>query len=128
MPSLLGSNRRVLVVDDYHDGADSLVLMVRAMGAHAEAVYDGESAIKILGAFRPDVVLLDIAMPGLSGHEIARAIRETPGFERVCLIAVSGWGSEADRQKSADSGFDAHLVKPLDLSALESLLVELTSR
>jgi PAS domain S-box-containing protein len=117
--------RRILVVDDNKDSADSLGMMLRVMGNEVRTAYDGPSALETAKEFRPAVVLLDIGLPGMSGHEVARKMRETPEVQEALLIAQTGWGQEEDRLRSTEAGFDAHLVKPLDLAALQSLLAKL---
>jgi CheY-like chemotaxis protein len=115
-------SRRVLVVDDSRDGADSLGLILQALGAHPSVVYDGESALALLPTFQPDIVLLDIGMPGLNGYDVARRIRAERAFDRIVLVAVTGYGLEEDRRRCAEAGFDHHLVKPLEVDALERVL------
>jgi CheY-like chemotaxis protein len=116
---------RVLVVDDHPDTADGLVVMLGLIGAEGRAVYDGETALTLLSAFVPDLILLDIGMPGLDGYDVARLIRSYPGFERVPLVAVSGWTTDDDRRRGVEAGFDVYLAKPLDLNRVRSLLVSL---
>jgi CheY-like chemotaxis protein len=117
---------RVLVVDDNVDAADSVALMLQALGADALAAYDGSSAIELARTKRPQVVLLDIGMPGMDGHETAAHIRAhpvEPGGDRVRLIALTGWAQPEDRHRSERAGFDMHLVKPVELDALIEALV-----
>jgi PAS domain S-box-containing protein len=114
--------RRVLVVDDNHDAADSLGTLLRLLGADVHIVYSGPDALEALAAYQPAVVLLDIGMPGMDGYEVAQRIREQPAFQDVTLIALTGWGQEADRNRTQAAGFDYHLIKPADVSALETLL------
>jgi PAS domain S-box-containing protein len=114
---------RVLVVDDNQDAAESLAMLLQSLGAAAHVVNSGAAALAALDAFRPDVVLLDIGMPGMDGYEVAQRIRQQPQFNAVKLIAVTGWGLEADRRSSRASGFDHHLTKPIDIAALQDLLV-----
>ena len=114
--------RRVLVVDDNPDAADSLALLLRLAGQDARPAYDGPSALKLAAELRPDVVFLDIGMPGMDGYEAARRFRQMPGFADVLLVALTGWGQEEDRRRSAEAGFDRHLVKPVEPADLEGLL------
>jgi signal transduction histidine kinase/ActR/RegA family two-component response regulator len=114
--------RRVLVVDDNVDAADSLVLLLRVSGQEVRVAYDGPTALLIAEAFRPQLVLLDIGMPGMDGYAVAQRLRRQPGLEGVTLVAVTGWGQEEDRQRSHEAGFDHHLVKPADPAALQRLL------
>ena len=97
-------------------------LMLRMLGVEVRVVYSGEAALEMLSGWRPQAVLLDIGMPGMSGHQVARRIRQLPGLEGVTLIAITGWGQAEDRQRSADSGFDHHLVKPVGVELLTDLL------
>jgi CheY-like chemotaxis protein len=109
--------RRILVVDDNRDVASSLAVVLELMGHQVETVNDGLAAIEKAVAFHPDVILLDIGMPGLNGYEVARRIREQ-GQEGLVLVALTGWGQEEDRRLSHEAGFDVHLVKPVDMDAL----------
>jgi CheY-like chemotaxis protein len=117
--------RRVLVVDDNHDAADSLGLLLELIGADVKVVYNGPDALKALETYKPSVILLDIGMPEMDGHEVARRIRSRREAGEVTLIALTGWGQEQDRKLSQIAGFDHHLIKPADLRALETLLVSL---
>jgi len=114
--------RRVLVVDDHPDNADSLSVLLQLMGHEVSTAYDGEGALRLAESFRPEVVLIDIAMPKLSGHDVGRRIREREWGKDVLLIAVSGWGQTRDRNTSREAGFDHHLVKPADPAVLRELL------
>jgi PAS domain S-box-containing protein len=116
------ASRRVLVVDDNRDAADSLTLMLGSMGHDVRTAYDGAEAIRIAGEYLPDIVMLDIGLPGVNGHDAARTIRETPWGKRTVLIAVTGWGQDADRIRTRDSGFDHHLVKPVSPEAIRELV------
>jgi PAS domain S-box-containing protein len=120
--------RRVLVVDDNRDAADSLGTLLELLGADVRVVYNGPEAIEALDTYHPSVVLLDIGMPGMDGYEVARRIRELSEPHDVTLIALSGWGQEEARQLSQRAGFDYHLVKPADASTLESVLISLEAR
>jgi PAS domain S-box-containing protein len=114
--------QRILVVDDNRDVADSLLMLLQFLGADVYAVYDGPSALKALAVYRPSIVFLDIGMPGMDGHEVARQVRQMPEFREVVLIAMTGWGQEEDRRRSKATGFDHHLVKPVNADALQALL------
>ncbi len=119
------SHRRVLVVDDNRDAADSLAMLLELLGAEVRVVYCGEDALTLLESYRPAVVLLDIGMPGMDGYEVARQIRNGTQVPEVTLIALTGWGQEADRNRSQRAGFDHHLIKPADVHALETLLASI---
>jgi CheY-like chemotaxis protein len=93
-------------------------------GHEVRTLANGAAAVAKAASFQPDAVLLDIGMPGMNGYEVARRLRELPGAEAMCLIAMTGYGSDADRLRSAESGFDHHLVKPLDFAKLEALLAK----
>jgi signal transduction histidine kinase len=122
---LSASSRRILVVDDNHDAADTMSMMLRLRGHDVKTSYDGVEALQAAGEFRPDVVLLDIGLPGLSGYETARCIRREPWGRRMALVAVTGWGQREDRRRSSEAGFDFHIVKPVDPASLMSLLSSL---
>lgn len=107
-------SRRVLVVDDNLDGAESLATLLNIHGFAVRTAQDGPTALATADEFRPDVVLLDIGLPKLNGYEVAQRLRERPEFGNVRLIALTGWGQEADRNRSRAAGFDLHLVKPVD--------------
>ena len=114
--------RRILIVDDSRDGGESMTVLLRVLGAEVELVHSGRAALEAVGAFKPDVVLLDIGMPGMDGYEVARRIRANSDHRGVMLIALTGWGQEEDRQRSAAAGFNHHLVKPADIDQLRQLL------
>ena len=127
-PAQLTGNRRVLVVDDNQDAANSLSLMLRFMGNETKTAYDGIEAINMAASFRPHLILLDIGMPRLNGYDTARQIRQQPWGKDVVLVALTGWGQDDDRRKSDDAGFDSHVVKPIQLETLETLLSSLASQ
>jgi CheY-like chemotaxis protein len=115
---------RVLVVDDNQDAADTLAAFLELLGVQVRTVHSGPEVVPAADAFAPDVVLLDIGLPGMDGYEVARALRAHPRLAQVQLIALTGWGSEQDRRRALDAGFDRHLTKPVDLGKLEELLRE----
>jgi CheY-like chemotaxis protein len=106
--------RRVLIADDNLDAAISLAILLRYDGHDVRTVHDGPSAVRAAEAFQPQVALLDIGMPGLNGYQVAARIRAAPGGSEVCLIALTGWGQAADKDKAYAAGFDVHLTKPAD--------------
>jgi two-component system CheB/CheR fusion protein len=121
-PPTTGSRKRVLVADDNTDAADSLAQLLRERGHEVAVAYDGLAALHRAEAFRPDVAVLDLGMPGLTGHEVARRLRQRTDLGRVRLVALTGWGQEEDRRTSLAAGFDLHLVKPLDPADLPLVL------
>ena len=116
--------RRVLVVDDNGDSADSLALLLRLDGHETAVAYNGAEAVRMAESFRPDVAVLDIGLPILTGHHVARLIRAQPWGRAMVLIALTGWGQGEDRRKSAETGIDLHLVKPADPDELRRLIAE----
>jgi PAS domain S-box-containing protein len=111
------TRRRVLVVDDNIDSAESMSALLEMQGHEVHAVYDGPSALTAAGTFRPDVVLLDLGLPGMSGLEVCRALR-AQGFAGTRIVAMTGYGTGKDRLRTEEAGFDAHLVKPVDIAML----------
>jgi len=118
-------NFRVLVVDDNQDAAETLAMLLEFMGNTVHTAHDGEEALAAAGAFLPDVVVCDIGLPKLNGYEVASALRERPGGKDLCLIALTGWGQEADKLRALDAGFDHHLTKPADPERIEALFTAL---
>jgi two-component system CheB/CheR fusion protein len=114
--------RRILVVDDNADSASSLAALLELSGNQVRTGHDGLDAVRLAEEFSPDVVLLDIGLPGIDGYEAARRIRELPRGRSILLVAVTGWGQSEDRRRSREAGFDHHMVKPLRAAALETLL------
>jgi len=114
--------RRILVVDDNADAAAMLDMLLRSLGHATRVAHDGSAALKVAQEFRPDIVLLDIGMPGLDGYEVARRLRGLMPNRRLRIVAVTGWGQDADRQRSREAGFDLHLVKPVGASELAQAL------
>jgi len=123
--SVRGSQRRILVADDNRDSAASMATMLQLLGNETLTAHDGLEAVELAERFRPQVILMDLGMPGLNGYEATRRIREQPWGRQVAIIALTGWGQEVDRIQSKQAGCDHHLVKPVDLSRLEQLLIEL---
>ncbi|HKH47332.1 MAG TPA: ATP-binding protein [Thermoanaerobaculia bacterium] len=116
------ARRRILVVDDNRDSADSLALLLTLQGSEVRTAYDGLEAIEAAAAFQPDIVLSDIGMPRLNGYDAAQRIREQCRGRRIVLVAMTGWGQEVDKRRSTAAGYDIHLVKPVELAALEQML------
>jgi DNA-binding response OmpR family regulator len=114
-------SRRILVVDDNADAADSLGMLLQVRGDDVRIAYDGLEALELAGTFNPEIVLLDIGMPKISGYDVARRLRETRG-DSVFIVAISGWGQEDDRKRARESGFDHHFTKPVDFEALLALI------
>ena len=116
------SGHRLLVVDDNKDAARSLAMLLRLRGHDVQIAHDGTSALAIATSYLPRVVFLDIGMPGMDGYEVARKLRQHRGLESAVLVALTGWGQQGDRRRTAEAGFDYHLVKPADTKVLEDLL------
>jgi len=114
--------RRVLVVDDNVDSAESLALALTLEGHDAKLAYDGPGAVEVALAFKPQVALLDIGLPGMNGYELARQLRQRPGGRDMALIALTGYGQAEDRRKSREAGFDHHLTKPVNYDTLVTLI------
>src|SRR3954462_369064 len=114
--------RKVLVVDDNADSARMLGLMLTLEGHEVRTAHDGPAALEAVRGFTPEVALLDIRLPGLDGYELARRLRASPGLGSVVLVAMTGFSDDEARQRSADAGFDHHLVKPADPAALGRIL------
>jgi CheY-like chemotaxis protein len=114
--------QRVLVVDDNRDSADSLVTAFGVLGHEAVAAYGGRDALERIAQADPSLIVLDLSMPEMDGYSLARAIRALPRFAAVPIVALSGFGSDADRTKSREAGFDRHMLKPFDLADLERML------
>jgi CheY-like chemotaxis protein len=122
MTSESAARRRVLVVDDNRDAAESLEMLLQLLGYDSRAACNGREALALAPEYRPDIVLIDLGMPGMDGYEVARALRAMAGFDEVLLVALTGYGSEEDRRLTRDAGIDRHLIKPVDLAALQSVL------
>ena len=115
--------RRVLVVDDNVDAAAMLAALIRQLGHEVEIVHDGSAALRAVEGYRPEVILLDIGMPGMNGFEVAQRLRELGRVPRLRIVAVTGWGKPEDRQRSREAGFDMHLIKPVELSEIQQALL-----
>ncbi len=118
----------LLVVDDNRDAAESLAMLLRLQGHEVQVAYDGPGALEVTKDYHPEMVFLDIGMPGMDGYEVARRLRQQPGLENVKLVALTGWGQVEDRRRSKEAGFDYHRVKPPEPTALDELLATLEPR
>ncbi len=121
------SGYRLLVVDDNQDAANSLAMLLKLQGHEVRVAYSGVAALEMTKAYAPDVVFLDIGMPGMDGYEVARRLRQQPGLGKVVLAALTGWGQQEDRRRTAEAGFNHHLVKPPEPQVLEGVLAGLKS-
>jgi len=121
-PVALAVPRRVLVVDDNADAADTLAMVLSLRGYVVRVARDGPAALDAVREFHPELVLLDIGLPGMDGYAVARALRARPGAGRLRLVALTGYGRDEDRRRSAEAGFDDHLVKPIAPEVLLQLL------
>jgi PAS domain S-box-containing protein len=119
------SGRRLLVVDDNRDAADSLATLLRLQGHDVRVAHDGLAALEAAMSYRPEMVFLDIGMPAMDGYEVARRLRQQSNLENIRLVALTGWGQKEDRRRTKEAGFDYHLVKPAEPSSLEALLASL---
>ena len=116
------AQRRIVVADDNEDSAESFAMLLSFSGHEVRIVHDGPAALDAVRDFRPDVAFLDIGMPGLTGYEVAQAVRAEPWGREVKLIAVTGWGQPDDRARARTAGFDRHLIKPIDPAEVDRLL------
>jgi CheY-like chemotaxis protein len=114
-------------MDDNEDAAESLALILQIMGHEVRTAYDGEAGVVAAEAFRPHVILMDLGMPRLNGYEAARRIRAEAWGAGPVLVALTGWGTDDDRRRTRDAGFDHHLVKPVAADALTRLIAEMTT-
>jgi PAS domain S-box-containing protein len=119
---------RVMVVDDNADAGETLAMVLQQMGAEVRTVYDGVTALRMCETFHPELVLLDIGMPHMSGYEVARAIRQLKTCGKPVIAAVTGWGQEADKARAREAGFDRHFTKPISDSALRELVADVATR
>ena len=121
------TSRRVLVVDDNIDAAETLALMLKLHGHHVQTAHDGLDALRVAPVFAPHIILLDLGMPNLNGYETANRIRSQPWGREMALVALTGWGQPKDRKRTVEAGFDAHLVKPVDQNTLLKTLHEVVA-
>ena len=116
------AGRRILIVDDNAEAVKTTQMLLELWGHEIQTALDGPSGIKAAQIFKPEVIILDIGLPGMNGYEVAKCLRQLPGTEKVLLIALSGYGQEEDLRKSKEAGFDHHLVKPADMDQLQALI------
>jgi CheY-like chemotaxis protein len=120
--------RRILVVDDNVDAAEMLATLLEIGGHIVRVVHTGHEALEVIAEHRPDVVLLDIGLPGIDGYEVARRIRDDSTLQQPLLVALTGWGAAEDRRQAREAGFDVHLVKPIDQAQLAAVLATTPAR
>jgi CheY-like chemotaxis protein len=125
MTQFKASPRRVLIVDDNEDAANSLAMVLQLSGHETASVYTAADALEHAAVFKPDVVLLDIGLPGMDGYGVARRLRELPGLRGIKLVAVTGYGRSDDRLRARDAGFDDHLTKPVEFEVLDRTLARM---
>jgi CheY-like chemotaxis protein len=126
-PAVSTAARRILLADDNRDALETLARLLQLGGHEIYKAMDGVQALEAATRVRPDLVLLDIGMPGMDGYEVARRIRSQPWGRAAMLVALTGWGQESDRKRSRDAGFDTHCIKPLDPQRLSMLLASLST-
>jgi CheY-like chemotaxis protein/two-component sensor histidine kinase len=124
MPVPAPARRRVLIVDDNTDAADGLAMLLRAHGLDVHVAYRGADALAIACSTRPEIVLLDLGLPDMSGEDVARQLRQSGSAPVPRLVAITGWGQESDRVRTSEAGFDVHLVKPVDPAVLLGIIGE----
>jgi CheY-like chemotaxis protein len=128
MPVPHGPKRRILIVDDNTDAAATLVVLLRRLGHEVETAHDGAMAIAVAPRMQPNVIFLDIALPGMDGFQVAEALRMDPSFNRLFIVAVTGMASEEDRIRADEVGIDLYLIKPFDIRFIESLVGDATTK
>jgi CheY-like chemotaxis protein len=117
-------SRRVLLIDDNLDAAESLAQLLALSGHDARVAPDGTHGLALAAEFTPEVVFCDLGLPGINGYEVARRLRALPCGREMVVVALTGYGQPGDREKTAQAGFDAHLVKPVDPAVIEGFLVD----
>jgi len=122
MEATASAARRVLLIDDNLDAVEALAVLLRLSGHNVRTAGDGPSALALATQFEPEFVLCDLGLPGMNGYEVALALRALPGVARAVIVALTGHGTDDDRQRSASAGFDVHLLKPVDPTVIEGLL------
>jgi len=121
-PMSVPTSRRILAVDDNRDAVDGLAVMLRLLGHEVYVAYDATEALRTAAEVRPDLVMLDLGLPHVTGYQLARQIRKEPWGGSARLIAVTGWGSDIDKRRAQQAGFDGHLLKPIDAEMLRKIL------
>ncbi|HVL57908.1 MAG TPA: response regulator, partial [Burkholderiaceae bacterium] len=116
---------RVMIVDDNADAAESLALLLDIDGHQVRTELSGSAALAAAAEFMPDVVFCDLGLPGVSGHDVAASVRSDPRFAATTLVALTGWGSDEDRRRARDAGFDFHLTKPASAAAIDQILLQI---
>jgi len=114
--------KRVLVVDDNRDSAKTLAMLLKMTGYETQTADDGASAIESTTSFKPEIILLDIGLPDMSGYDVCKKLREQPLDPRPKIVAVTGWGADHVQERSGDDGFDGHVAKPVDFKTLQGLI------
>jgi CheY-like chemotaxis protein len=113
---------RVVIIDDNRDAAHAMSMLVEELGGAVRTAHDATAGLKVVEEFCPDIVFLDIGMPGMDGYDACRRLRQTPAERPIVIVAVTGWGQPEDKKRALEAGFDAHLTKPVDLAALADVL------
>jgi CheY-like chemotaxis protein len=113
---------RILIVDDHEDTAEMLSLLLAGKGHNTLVAFDGTTALAAAATFRPHIGLLDLSLPGMSGYELAQHLRMVPGLAHIRLVAVTGHGSDAHRERARAAGFDEHILKPVDMEMMDAVL------
>jgi CheY-like chemotaxis protein/anti-sigma regulatory factor (Ser/Thr protein kinase) len=116
------ARRRVLVIDDNVDAAESIAMILRLKGHQALCIFDGQSALRMVEQYKPEIVVIDIGLPGMTGYEVAKSLREHPVAKHLLLVAVTGYGQQEDRSMALGAGFDEHMTKPVDPDVLNEFL------
>jgi CheY-like chemotaxis protein len=121
-------SRRIVVVEDHADARAALEMVLHLEGHRVRTVADGREAVDVILAEQPDVAFVDIGLPGIDGHEVARRLRAAPGGRDLVLVALTGYSRPDDARRAREAGFDAHLVKPVDVDELGRMLARLSPR
>lgn len=122
------AKHRVLIVDDYPDAAEIACMLLGMLGHECRAAANGKDALDVASRFEPDIVLLDLGLPDVSGYEVARELRRMRGGQPLYLAAITGWGTDEDRARAIEAGFDQHVLKPADYAKLRDVIVRAERR